>query len=182
MKASVKTATPEGIVIRNATSSDGAAIEKIYQESFPLEDLLPLVSELQKDPALALNIVAARGNAIAGHVAWTPCALDGAEEKVVLLGPLAVSEHERRKGIATALIRQGLDRMKRDGFAAVCVLGDPAYYARYGFEKETHIGPPYALPPRYAGAWQSIVFDSNTPHAGRLVPPSLWMHPQLWGP
>lgn len=182
MRPSAKAAPPEGIVIRNATSSDGAAIEKIYQESFPLEDLLPLVSELQKNPAVALNIVAARDNTIVGHIAWTPCVLDGAEEKVVLLGPLAVSERERRKGIATALILQGLDQIQRDGCAAVCVLGDPAYYARYGFEKETRISPPYALPPEYDGAWQSIRLDSNSAPAGRLVLPSLWMRPQLWGP
>jgi hypothetical protein len=43
----------------------------------------------------------------------------------------------------------------------VLVLGDPAYYGRFGFAKETAIQPPYPLPEAWDGAWQSLVLNQN---------------------
>lgn len=49
------------------------------------------------------------------------------------LGPVAVLSAHRRRGVAASLIRKGLAQSKADGWAAVFVLGDPAYYGRFGF-------------------------------------------------
>lgn len=50
------------------------------------------------------------------------------------LAPLAVAPAVQRQGIGSQLARAGLEICRERGFALVVVLGDPAYYARFGFE------------------------------------------------
>ena len=89
----------------------------------------------------------------------------------------------QRKGIGSSLIREGLNRLKRDGVAHVYVLGDPAYYGRSGFRTETGVAPPYPLPEEYRDAWQSLSLPSAPlPGHGTLLLPKVWMQPALWGP
>jgi putative acetyltransferase len=49
------------------------------------------------------------------------------------LAPLAVSPDFQRRGIGTALARAGLDACRKQGVPFVFVLGNPAYYSRFGF-------------------------------------------------
>ena len=57
------------------------------------------------------------------------------------LAPVAVLPARRRSGIAARLVREGLEacRERRRGF--VVVLGDPAYYGRFGFLPAERLGP-----------------------------------------
>ena len=52
----------------------------------------------------------------------------------VALAPLAVAADLRRRGIGAALVRRGLALLAERGEQLVFVLGDPAYYARFGFD------------------------------------------------
>ena len=49
---------------------------------------------------------------------------------------------------AQCLVEAGLDRAKREGWQGVAVLGDPAWYRRFGFRPEAVQGmaSPYAGP------------------------------------
>lgn len=49
------------------------------------------------------------------------------------LGPVAVLPEYQRHGIGTQLIRQGLEQCRQGGSQAVVVLGNPQFYARFGF-------------------------------------------------
>ena len=44
------------------------------------------------------------------------------------------------KGVGTALVREALDRARAAGWKGVFVLGDPPYYARFGFHTQTARG------------------------------------------
>ena len=63
------------------------------------------------------------------------------------LAPLAVLPDRQRRGVGSALVRAALARAREGGGAAAFVLGDPAYYGRFGFSAEAARG--YASP--YAG-------------------------------
>ena len=171
------------IEIRPSRPEDLASIEKLYPAAFPDEDLLPLVRHLLAEEPGIVSLVAKAGGEIAGHILFTPCAITDSEAGAALLAPLAVAPEWQRKGIGSALIRDGLSRLKRDGVAHVYVLGDPAYYGRSGFKPETDVAPPYPLPAEYRDAWQSLGLGSAPlPGHGTLVLPKVWMQPALWGP
>jgi len=46
----------------------------------------------------------------------------------------------QRQGIGSKLIREGLERCRQAGYDAVVVLGDPAYYSRFGFVRAADFG------------------------------------------
>ena len=51
----------------------------------------------------------------------------------LLLGPLAVDPAQRCRGIGAALMRHALRSAAKGGHRAVLLVGDPAYYSRFGF-------------------------------------------------
>lgn len=170
-------------LIRQSVPADAAAIERLYPEAFPDEDLIPLVRSLLRDPATARSLVALLDSEIVGHGVFTACCVDGAQGEVVLLGPLAVMPKRQRQGIGSAIVEAGLEWARESGANLVCVLGDPAYYGRFGFIPETRVEPPYALPLQWASAWQSqCLSESPNASSGKLVVPPHWREPSWWGP
>jgi putative acetyltransferase len=172
--------TPE---TRESTDADITAIESLYPQAFPDEDLVPLVRSLLDDEATRLSLVTTVGGQVVGHVIFTHCTIDGHNTAAALLGPLAVKPAHQRQGIGSTIVNEGLRRLKDAGVAMVLVLGDPAYYARLGFTADDNVLPPYKLPDEWAGAWQSqslVAGESRV--AGRLLVPVQWRQAELWLP
>lgn len=169
--------------IRGSSRSDAPAIEQLYQQAFPDEDLVPLVRDLMQEPVICISLVAAADSEIVGHAILTTCSVFGCSASAALLGPVAVAPAWQRRGIGRGLIRFGLQRLKTKNVALVCVLGDPAYYGRLGFEPERHVEPPFQLPSEWVDAWQSQCLDeAAAPCVGRLAVPPPWMRRDLWTP
>jgi putative acetyltransferase len=171
----------ENFDIRESVSDDGPAIEKLYPAAFPEEDLLPLVRQLLREDTGVLSLVAIAGDDHAGHIIFTICGIDDKPDRVALLGPLAVAPARQRQGVGSALIGAGLQRLKGAGISRVYVLGDPAYYGRFGFEPEEAVMPPYPMPVEWQGAWQSLCPQGDTPPlTGTLSVPPPWRQRTLW--
>lgn len=169
--------------IRASASADLSAIESLYPEAFPDEDLLPLVRELLQDKSVATSLIGVIDSHIAGHAIFTKCGVAGRQVVAALLGPLAVASRWQRQGIGSALVCAGLQEMERAHAQVVCVLGDPAYYGRFGFLPDTSIKPPFRLPAEYEGAWQLLELrNPTTPYSGRLSVPEPWQQRSLWAP
>lgn len=160
--------------ISKTTNAELAALASLYRDAFPEEDLTGLVAELApRDDVLSL---AARENSrMVGHVCYTTCTIDGGGT-AILLGPLAVASDRQHKGVGTALIGEGFARFRA---VPMLVLGDPAYYSRFGFTEEPNITTPYAIPAEWAPAWQSVVPDGTAPSGSLHVPPP-WQDSALW--
>ena len=169
--------------IRRSKSEDVDAILAIYTAAFPDEDLVPLVRELLDDRADVLSLVAVANSEVIGHVAFTECSVDEGSSDVALLAPLAVAPAQHRQGIGTDLVRAGFELLEGQGVSRVFVLGDPAYYGRFGFEADARVEPPYALPAEWDGAWQSrSLGESTSTCSGKLLVPPPWQHRSLWAP
>jgi putative acetyltransferase len=73
-----------------------------------------------------------------GHVAASRAGVGGAP--AVALGPIGVRPDRQRRGIGTALVEALLRAADEAGERAVVLLGDPAYYRRFGFRDSRRLG------------------------------------------
>lgn len=181
MSRRMKIQMAEGLLVRTSASADLAAIEALYPEAFPEEDLLPLVRELLGETAMAQSLVSVVEGRIVGHAAFTRCGDLGDGLKTSLLGPVAVAPLCQRRGVGGRMICSGFQRLEEEGVDRVFVLGDPAYYGRFGFQADASVEPPYPLPAEWVGAWQSKPLSGSVQTcAGTLSVPAPWRHPELW--
>jgi putative acetyltransferase len=70
-----------------------------------------------------------------------------------------VRPDRQRAGVGKALIGEGLRRLRSMGASGCVLLGDPAYYGRFGFENDH--GLTYVHGP--AWAFQRLSFDGSRP-------------------
>ncbi len=169
--------------IRAAIAEDEPHLKALYEAAFPDEQLFPVVARLIVEVPEVLSLAAVVEGQCVGHILFTPCRVDGSVSTVALLGPLAVLPSWQRRGVGSALVREGLSHIARTAMRHVLVLGDPAYYRRFGFKPEDRIHPPYDLPVAWTGAWQSLALEPRrTAIAGTLCPPDPWLTPSLWAP
>ena len=178
-KARLNCAMSNGFEIRRSGASDWDALEALYGAAFPDEDLLPLLRDLLAAETGVLSLAALRDGQLIGHVAFTVCR--AGQERVCLLAPLAVHPDVQREGAGIALVEAGLSAMKADGSSHAFTLGDPNYYGRFGFEAEHSTKPPYVLPDKWRGAWQSLGLSGETPTCECVLQvPAAWAKPELW--
>src|SRR5262249_54576208 len=132
---------------------DVAAIHAVHAASFPTELEAKLVSRLRSVGRLKVSLVAEVDGAVVGHIAFSPVtAATGAAGAG--LAPVAVAAPHRRPGIAPELVRAGLEACRAIGFGWAVVMGEPAYYSRFGFRPAAEFG----LADEYGGgtAFQAI--------------------------
>jgi len=107
-----------------------------------------IVEALRHAGALTVSLVATESGSIAGHVAVSPVRIDGREERWFGLGPVSVAPEHQSKGIGTALVQAALERLRELKADGCIVLGDPAFYRRFGFSSDPGLG--YEdVPPEY---------------------------------
>lgn len=171
----------EEIELRPSTAADLAAIEVLYRAAFPEEDLLPLIRRLLREREGVLSLVAVSASGITGHLAFTRCTVEPGGGTVALLGPLCVAPAVQKQGIGSRLVRSGLEQLGNWKAEQVLVLGDPAYYGRFGFLPGSGISPPYPLPDNWAEAWQFLDLGTSKARiSGVLVVPPVWQDRALW--
>ncbi|MFB9682928.1 GNAT family N-acetyltransferase [Amycolatopsis plumensis] len=128
------------MLIRRETPADRAAIHALHSEAFrreagvtPVE--APLVDELRADGDLLapLSLVAVRDGVVVGHVCCSRARLGGDPAAAVGLGPLGVLPAHQASGVGSALMHAVLGAADALGHGLVVLLGNPAYYTRFGF-------------------------------------------------
>ena len=128
-----------------------------------------------------MSLVAVNDGDVLGHAAFTFCSAGQPEIPLAMLAPLCVAPNHHKQGLGSALVKEGFDRLKAQSVEKVLVLGDPAYYSRFGFSQENDILTPYPLPEEWAQAWQSVSLGAEVGVAsGPLILPPVWMDPALW--
>lgn len=170
------------LTVRLVEPQDHEAVLALYPLAFPEEDLVWLVRELLVGGDEFVSLVAERDGQIVGHVTLNKSSVPGKPHKLAVLGPLAVTPDHQRSGVGRALIEESAVQMRDAGIEYMLVLGDPAYYGRFGFEKEEGVSPSHPLPEGHEDAWQGMVLlaEAERPR-GVLEVPKIWDEPSLWG-
>jgi predicted N-acetyltransferase YhbS len=148
----------------DSTAPQAAVLHMVIREEAP-EDILPIeavtcaafhghpfsrqtehliVRGLRDAGALRLSLVATLDGQVVGHAALSPVRIGAQDLAWCGLGPVSVAPAHQRSGIGSALVRSGLRRLVERGVAGCVVLGDPAFYTRFGFSPQTGLVVPGA--------------------------------------
>ena len=120
--------------IREDKTSDAAPREALLDAAYGPARFSKTSERLRdgRQPARGLSLVAVDCGQIVGTVRlWHVTA--GPLQPALLLGPLAVHPEHRCRGIGSALVRRAIARARLAGHHAVLLIGDAAYYGRFGF-------------------------------------------------
>ena len=171
---------PADLVVRAEEPDDAAAVDAVVADAFrgapysappsspggpPGEvDLLRL---LRRDegwlPELAL--VAEVDGQIVGQVVCTRAHVG--EVPVLGLGPVSVLPAHQSQGIGAALIREVVRRAEQSGETLVGLVGDPAYYGRFGFVPAHELGVESPVT-EYGDLFQALALAGRPHPRGRF--------------
>jgi putative acetyltransferase len=123
------------VILRPRQPSDDDAIQRLSDAAFGGPDESRLIAALRDGGLAAIELVAAQGEAVVGHLLLSKLAvtLGGRGLRALALAPMAVAPDRQRQGIGSALVRAGLQAAREGGWQAVIVLGHPDFYSRFGF-------------------------------------------------
>ena len=120
------------MIIRPERRGDIDRIRAVHDAAFGGEAEGRLVDALRAAGKLVVSLVAERDGEVVGHIGFSPVT-SAAAARGFGLAPLAVRPDVQRLGIGGRLVVEGLAAAARWGGEFVVVLGDPHYYARFGF-------------------------------------------------
>lgn len=148
--------------VRTEEPGDAEGIDRVLRRAFQGDNAADLVRTLRSQGGYdaGLSWVALESEPvprIVGHVLFSPIAIVRGDvpAPALALGPLGVMPDRQRHGVGSAIVEAGLKASRDAGHGIVLVLGDPAYYSRFGFAlaSEARIEPP---DPDWAGAFQVL--------------------------
>lgn len=126
--------------IRHETPLDVAAREALLDLCFGAERTRKTCERLREGraPADGLALVVERAGRIVATIRLWHVSAGG--RPALMLGPVAVDPALQGLGIGGKLVREALDRAGGAGHAAVLLVGDAPYYARFGFAPDVVAG------------------------------------------
>lgn len=152
------------LTIRGEVPKDVAAIETVIKSAFRdaphtdhTEHLIP--ASLRNAGVLTVALVAEMDGNIVGHVAVSPVSISDGAKGWYGLGPLAVIPAMHRRGVGSQLMHESLKMLREQGAEGCVVLGEPAYYQRFGFKNE----PGLVLPNVPADYFMALSFGPPVP-------------------
>jgi len=134
-------ASVNSIQTRLEAESDARVVHATVESAFGRSAEAELVERLRCMRG-TFGLVAIRNSEVVGHVMFSRVAVDGLKNGLAAVGlaPLSVRRDVQRLGVGTALMKAGLEEVRRRGIAVVVVLGHRDYYPRFGFEEATSRG------------------------------------------
>ena len=121
------------ISIRTEQTTDIAAREALLDDAYGRSRFRKPSEKIRRgrQTAEGLALVAAEGERLVGTVRlWHVTCGD---RPALLLGPVAVACDRQGRGIGAALMTAAVDAARSRGHGAIVLVGDAAYYGRFGF-------------------------------------------------
>lgn len=111
------------------------AVEALLDRAFGPDRLAKSSYRFRRgvEPVRGLRFVAHDADGLVGTIACWPIAVGACGSPALLLGPVGVEPGLQGKGIGAALIERTLGAAAALGHRLVLLVGDPVYYARFGF-------------------------------------------------
>ena len=133
------------VLVRRATGADHQPIFAVHDAAFTTGDgsvaiEATLVDDLRAagDVIDALSLVVEVDGQVVGHVLGSRARID--EHPSLGIGPLGVAPSHQQCGVGSALVHAVLAAADALGSPEAILLGDPAYYRRFGFRSARELG------------------------------------------
>ena len=127
--------------IRDERPEDASSIRAVNLAAFETDVEADLVDALRVHATPIVSLVAEDAESVVGHILFSPVTLvESPGLSLMGLAPMAVVPARQRQGIGSRLVREGLERCRRIGAAAVVVVGHATYYPRFGFVPGSRFG------------------------------------------
>jgi putative acetyltransferase len=145
------------LIVRPARPADTEQILAVVGDAFSYGDTRDAGEELaivrgtwaaQQGRSL-IELVADDRGVVVGHLQAAPGRLDGRATAVAGVAPVCVAPAHQRRGVGGALLGALVGAAEELQWPLLVLLGDPAYYRRFGFEPAGTLGLSY--PPVGAG-------------------------------
>jgi putative acetyltransferase len=117
-----------------------------------------IIHALRAAGALSVSLVAEIDGRVVGHIAFSPVTISGQFCGWYGMGPVSVRPDCQRKGIGKSLIEAGLLRLRESGAKGCVLVGEPAYYERFGFRNLTELVLEGVPPENFL----ALLFEENT--------------------
>ena len=123
------------MMIRAIIPTDFVEVDRCVLAAFENDGEVVLVRQLRADNDVLIELVAEEAGAIVGHVVASNLTLDpDLGLRCGGLAPLSVSPAHQSSGIGSKLTEAIIEKSRSIGLNALFLLGDPAYYQRFGFQ------------------------------------------------
>lgn len=119
-----------------------------------------VVDALRAAERLTLSLVDERDGELVGHVAVSPVDVSDGTRNWFGLGPISVLPAWQGKGVGSGLMHAAIRRLRELDAGGCVLLGDPAFYGRFGFQAEPGLLLP-GVPPEY---FQALALHGAVPH------------------
>lgn len=154
----------QNLIIRDESRADHAAISHVIEQAFKDQQYSShteqfIVHALRDEQQLTISLVAVLNQDIVGHIAISPVSISSGVEGWFGLGPIAVAPEWQHHGAGSALMQAALKQLKAKGAAGCVVLGDPHFYAQFGFQPINNL----ILEDVPAEYFQALSFDGKFP-------------------
>ncbi|ENU18278.1 hypothetical protein F994_03401 [Acinetobacter bohemicus ANC 3994] len=154
----------QNLIIRNESLADHAAISHVIEQAFKDQQYSShaeqfIVHALRDAQQLTISLVAVLNQDVVGHIAISPVSISSGVDGWFGLGPIAVSPEWQHHGMGSALMQAALKQLEAMGAAGCVVLGDPHFYAQFGFQPINNL----ILEDVPAEYFQALSFDGKFP-------------------
>jgi len=163
------------VLVRRERPTDRDDIRRVHDAAFPTTLESRLLDALRADAGWLprLSLVAVADGAVVGHVvatrAWVDRAVDlelprsgGGPAAALGIGPLGVHPDLQRHGIGGALMHGLIGAAEALDETLLGLLGEPAYYRRFGFVAASELGV-FSPDPAWGTYFQARRLTENPP-------------------
>ena len=156
--------------VRIEQPEDADGIRRLLESAFGGEAEARLVAALRPTHAWLpeFSVVAEENGRLVAFALLSRVMVGG--EEALALGPVAVTPERQRQGLGTSVVRDALRRATEARERLVLVLGEPAYYRRFGFVPAA----PYGITSEWSSAGDAWQVLALRPVEARY--PSAWRH------
>lgn len=153
------------IAVREIRPEDYTQVSKLVELAFGDRGEAELVSSLRDHNDVVLELVALTTDLPIGHILFSRVKITGDDASdAVALAPLAVLPDFQKRGAGSLLIKAAHQILADKGETLSFVLGDPAYYTKFGYAHQRAAG----FESVYQGEYLQALAFAEAPSTGTL--------------